>query len=230
MVSDHLRKSELLLVVSGALLINLLIMALIPWLFRGGEVKKKLPALVSPPVFLVPDPVEKTPPKDLSSSEPEPETRLPEPAPLAPAPLPVPELNPEIKLSPVKITPRIDTDLKLNPLPAPSAVPVKAEVAPQRGFYRVGELDSQPLGMARIQPPYPFLARRRGIEGRVKIRFFINESGAVEGLKIIRAEPPGYFEKTVRQTVPRWRFKPGVVGGRPVRTLVETTIVFKLDR
>ncbi len=227
MVRDRHRKGDLLLIVSGAFLINLLILALIPWLFRGGGVKKELPARIGPPVFLVPDPVEKAPSEKLSRFEREPETRLPEPVP--PAPLPLPELNPKIKLSPVKITPRIKTDLKLDHLPAPSAVPVKAAVTPDRGFYRVGELDSRPLGMARIQPPYPFLARRRGIEGRVKIRFFINESGAVEGLKIIRAEPPGYFEKTVRQTVPRWRFKPGMIGGRAVKTLVETTIVFKLD-
>jgi protein TonB len=227
MTWDRRRKSDFILIASAAFLINLLIMAVIPWLFRSGGVKRDLPALVKPPVYLVPAPVEEPVPQKKFRSEPEPETRLPEPVSPAPAPLPLPELNPLVKLSPVKIAPQIDTRLDLKALPPPA--PVSA-VKSSHSFYRVGELDRKPLGMARMQPPYPFRARRRGIEGKVKIRFYITPSGRVEGVRVVKAEPPGYFEKSVLDTVARWRFKPGMVGGRAGKTLVETTIVFKLDR
>ena len=123
---------------------------------------------------------------------------------------------------------RIETDFKLQPLPETPITPVPTLARPD--FYRIGEVDREPLSTTRMEPVYPFLARRRGIEGSVNIRFFVTRQGRVEGLKIIKADPPGYFEKAVRETVANWRFQPGMVAGAKVKTLVETTIVFKLGR
>ncbi len=234
MSCEQTRKSDLLLLIGGALLINLLLVALIPMLFKKAG-RPPAARIVSPPVFLVPAPPEA--PSESSAPAPvsEPETQPPPPLKLPPEPLPVPEINPEIKFSEIRINPRIETSVDLPrqvrpDLPAPAPVPQVRPALPASGFYRVGELDRQPLEMARMQPPYPFRARRRGIEGKVKIRFYITPSGRVEGVHIVKAEPPGYFEKSVLDTVAGWRFKPGMVDGRAVKTLVETTIVFKLDR
>ena len=238
MTCQRERRFDLFLVFGGALLINLLIVSLIPLLYKSADRRQPLPRMVTPPVFLVPAPPEATPESAVPPAPSEPDTPPPPPLEIQPEPLPVPEINPRIKLSEIKINPRVETRVKLDNLPRPaaptatSAAPaaVARPALPSRGFYRVGELDRQPLGLARMQPPYPFRARRRGVEGRVKIRFYITPSGSVEGIRIVKAEPAGYFEKTVRDTVARWRFKPGMVGGRAVKTLVETTIVFKLDR
>ncbi|MBN2809282.1 MAG: TonB family protein [Deltaproteobacteria bacterium] len=229
MSCDHRRKRDLPLSLAGALLLNLLIMAFIPWLFRGDGGSRKLPHLLKEPVYLEKAELEPLPERSPSEPELRPEVELPEPPPeILPAPLPIPQINPELKLSPVKLDPRIETDFTLSPLPATPlpAVPVLA----RPDFYRVGELDRQPLSTTRMEPVYPFLARRRGIEGSVQVRFFVTPEGRVEGLQIIRAEPPGYFEKAVRETLVKWRFQPGQVAGSKVKTLVETTIVFKLGR
>jgi len=229
------KKSDFFLVLGGALLINLLIVALIPMLFKSAGRRQAAPVPITPPVFLVPAPPEAAP-ETAPAAPAEPEETPPPPLEIKPEPLPLPKINPQIKLSEIKINPQVETTLKLDHLPRPEAAPAPASAAVSRpapvsrGFYRVGELDRKPLGMARMQPPYPFRARRRGIEGKVKIRFYITPSGRVEGVRVVKAEPPGYFEKSVLDTVARWRFKPGMVGGRAVKTLVETTIVFKLDR
>ncbi|MCD6533396.1 MAG: energy transducer TonB [Deltaproteobacteria bacterium] len=217
------------LALAGALFINLLIMALIPWLFRGGGGHQKLPRLIKEPLFLEQTELDQEQSQASQEPEPRPELELPEPPPEIMKPLPpIPELNPEIELSKVMLEAQIETDFKLQPLPETPITPVPTLSRPD--FYRIGEVDREPLSTTRMEPVYPFLARRRGVEGSVNIRFFVTRQGRVEGVKIIKAVPPGYFEKAVHETVANWRFQPGMVNGAQVKTLVETTIVFKLGR
>ncbi|WP_457552823.1 TonB family protein [Desulfobacula sp.] len=98
-----------------------------------------------------------------------------------------------------------------------------------KGQYLVDELDSPLTPLAKIPPIYPIRASRRGIEGWVKIQFVVNESGTVENLKVIEAQPEGIFDKSVVNCLVRWKFKPGTVQGIAVSTLVETIINFQLD-
>ena len=229
MSCDHHRKRDAPMALAGALLINLMIMALIPWLFRGDGEQRKLPRLIKEPIFLESAEVDQDQPRTISEPEPRPELELPEPPPeILKPPLPIPEINPEIELSKVMLEVRIDTDFELKPLPKAPVTPIPTLSRPD--FYRVGEVDREPMSTTRMEPVYPFLARRRGIDGSVNIRFFVTRQGRVEGVEIIKAEPPGYFEKAVRDTVSGWRFQPGMVDGAKIKTLVETTIVFKLGR
>jgi protein TonB len=112
------------------------------------------------------------------------------------------------------------------------AITVPQPAAPARpaGPFKPGDLDQQPMAIRQVEPLYPFAARRRGIEGQVEVRFVVDTDGTVRDISIIRAEPPGIFDDTVRHTLSRWRFKPGMRRGEAVATLVQTAIVFKLDR
>lgn len=96
------------------------------------------------------------------------------------------------------------------------------------GIFPATSLDRPPAVVSRRRPFYPLPARRAAIEGRVEIKFLINTEGRVENVRIIEADPPGVFEESVRQTAYRWRFKPGTVRGKPVRTMVATTVRFEL--
>ena len=219
---------KFLIALTGALLINLLIMVLIPWLFRGGNAQRELPRRLENPVYVVPAELEKESAQSRLEPEPPPEVKLPRVLPQLNQTLPLPEINPQIKLSPVKLNAEIESNFTLSPLSQspPTAAPVAAVT--DRDFYRIGELDHEPVSHVRMEPVYPFRARRRGVEGSVQVRFFVTRAGRVTGLEIIKAEPPGFFEKAVRQTVSKWHFQPGMVAGNKVKTLVETTIVFKL--
>ncbi len=220
---------KFLIALTGALLINLLIMVLIPWLFRGGNGQRELPQLIEKLVYVAPLELEKESAQSRLEPEPLPETKLPKVLPKLNQPLPLPEINPEIKLSPVKLDTAIENEFTLSPLAETQPAPAPAAATVNRDFYHIGELDHEPVSQVRMEPVYPFRARRRGVEGSVKIQFFVTREGRVSGLKIVKAEPPGFFEKAVRQTVSKWHFQPGMVAGNKVKTLVETTIVFKLD-
>jgi protein TonB len=142
---------------------------------------------------------------------------------------------PKMKLKKLKMAPmrtpqiRLETpqlDLEINPkLTTGVAIPA---LGPSR--FEMGDVDRAPMITARIPPPYPYLARRRGLQGAVTIRFLVDLKGKVQHLEIVNAKPTGVFEDSVLKTVSRWRFKPGMKEGEPVETWVETTIRFKLER
>ncbi|MEW6266330.1 MAG: TonB family protein [Thermodesulfobacteriota bacterium] len=85
-----------------------------------------------------------------------------------------------------------------------------------------------PRALNQPRPSYPLPARRRGIEGWVKVRFLVQATGAAESLELIEASPPGVFEEAVRQAFPSWTFHPGLRDGQPVNAWVVTTIHFRL--
>lgn len=91
------------------------------------------------------------------------------------------------------------------------------------------ELDGSLVVVKQTQPPYPRRARRLNIEGWIKVRFIVDEDGHVHQVTILDANPKGFFEQSVLQSVDQWRFKPGTKDGRVVKTLVEQTIIFKLE-
>lgn len=75
--------------------------------------------------------------------------------------------------------------------------------------------DIQPI--VRIEPKYPLVAQRDGIEGWVKLSFTINKIGGVEDVKVIDSEPKRIFDKEARRAVAKWKYKPQVVDGKPLR-------------
>lgn len=92
------------------------------------------------------------------------------------------------------------------------------------------ELDTQPETVVRMQPTYPYKARERGIEGVVQLKLLVNKDGSVGKVEIMSARPEGMgFEEKVRETAPRWKFKPGRIGGEPVTAWVVTNVRFTLN-
>ncbi len=85
--------------------------------------------------------------------------------------------------------------------------------APGAGFGRDG--DATPI--VRIEPKYPIQAARDGKEGWVKLSFTINEIGGVEDVKVIEAQPKRIFDKEAKRALRKWKYKPKVVDGKPMK-------------
>jgi len=98
-----------------------------------------------------------------------------------------------------------------------------------KNVFTLGDLDQPLITLTRIPPFYPLNAKRRGIHGRVSVKFVVNEQGRVENVSIVKAQPPGVFDTTVMRCISGWRFKPGTVEGVPVKVWAETTIRFELE-
>ncbi|MFC7331735.1 energy transducer TonB [Rhodocista pekingensis] len=91
--------------------------------------------------------------------------------------------------------------------------------------------DAEAIPLFRMAPQYPERAASRGIEGYVVMEFTINETGGVENIKVIEANPPGYFERSAVKAMEKWKYKPKIVDGKPVkRHGVQNKLTFELQK
>jgi protein TonB len=80
-------------------------------------------------------------------------------------------------------------------------------------------------------PVYPAALRSAQLEGSVVARFVVDTTGRAEPESITFPEAShSQFADAVRQALLRSRYLPAVVGGRPVRQLVEQRFGFTLTR
>jgi len=76
---------------------------------------------------------------------------------------------------------------------------------------------------------YPNSARRKGIEGRVIVRFIVTETGEIDGVKIVKGIDKKCDEEAVRvvSNMPNWQ--PGTQNGKAVKVYFNLPINFKLE-
>ena len=85
--------------------------------------------------------------------------------------------------------------------------------------------------LVRISPVYPVRASSRGIEGWVEIEFTIDRDGGVVAPRVVESEPPAVFDRVALRAVSRWRYRPPMQDGRPVRRDgVRVVIEFQLEK
>lgn len=94
--------------------------------------------------------------------------------------------------------------------------------------YGVGDSDVMPL--VQIDPVYPPQALARKLEGIVVLRMQINESGNVDDVEVIKAEPKGVFEREAIRAAYRYKFKPKLADGKPVAQVATLPFEFKLEK
>jgi len=80
--------------------------------------------------------------------------------------------------------------------------------------------------ISRTNPVYPEDAERQHIEGTVKLRAFVGKDGAVENVEVMSG-PPQLASNAV-DAVRQWRYKPTLLGNRPIEVAQDVTIVFRL--
>ena len=84
------------------------------------------------------------------------------------------------------------------------------------------------IPLVRIAPRYPREALVSGKTGFVTIKLTVDEDGKVIDAVISNSRPPRIFDRAALQAVLRWKFKPRVVNGVPVKQVGTTTIEFNL--
>ena len=84
------------------------------------------------------------------------------------------------------------------------------------------------IPLVKIQPKYPREALKEGKTGFVTVKLTVDEKGRVTSAIIEEANPPKIFDAAVIQAVLKWKFKPRVIDGVPVKQVGLTTIEFNL--
>jgi protein TonB len=90
-------------------------------------------------------------------------------------------------------------------------------------------VDNKPAPRRQVQPDFPESARRRGVEGFVKLSILIEAHGSVTKAKVLEAEPSGVFEESALSAVRQWEFNPPTYQGKPVSMWAEQTMRFRLN-
>ena len=210
-------------------------------------------ASVPMPTRTSPPPPERLPPPPEAKPVPEPE-RPPAAQPTPPQ-LPVlmppsepriaarsdlPAEAPPLSKSPTEIVAPSSSSIVRTPVsevaPAsPSPVsqppsPVLALPSPvDTNWYQARQVDRVPRAIGTIQPQYPTDARRRGVEGHLKLMVKIDDLGRVLEAEVLEATPPGVFDEAALAAFKNARFLPALRQGTPVRFQAYMRIEFKLE-
>ncbi len=114
----------------------------------------------------------------------------------------------------------------------PAAAPPPSAATESRSG-PAGESFSEPVFAAAYlnnpPPPYPLVARRRGIGGVVLLRAEVSPEGRCLQAKVAKSSGFGPLDDAALEAVKKWRFVPAKRGGQAVSAWVEIPVNFKLE-
>jgi protein TonB len=81
------------------------------------------------------------------------------------------------------------------------------------------------------KPKYPTVLESSGIAGEVQAQFVVNSSGKadMDSFKVLKSTNE-LFTQAVKSVLPRMRFSPAQIGGKPVNQLVQQSFQFAVPR
>lgn len=96
------------------------------------------------------------------------------------------------------------------------------------GPYEPAEVEVPAALLTKTGPGYPERALRLALSGAVTVRFVVDATGRVESdIRVIATTGPD-FTSAVRSFLRHARYRPAMVGGQPVRQMVEQRFMFEL--
>ena len=97
----------------------------------------------------------------------------------------------------------------------------KGETRTEKGCFRTPEI------ISKRPPVYPAQARRKGLEGKVTVKYRVTERGTVDSVTVGACTTPGVgFEEAAMAAVKKWRYRPGTQDGQPVPIYVDVVVDF----
>jgi protein TonB len=81
------------------------------------------------------------------------------------------------------------------------------------------------------KPKYPSVLESSGIAGEVQAQFVVNSSGKadMDSFKVLKSTNE-LFTQAVKNVLPRMKFSPAMIGGKPVNQLVQQMFQFAVPR
>jgi outer membrane biosynthesis protein TonB len=79
---------------------------------------------------------------------------------------------------------------------------------------------------SRVEPLYPEAVRAQRIEGTVKLHAIIGRDGAIQSVELVSGPP--LLAPLAMGAIRVWHFKPTLLGGRPIETEMDFSVVFRL--
>lgn len=93
-------------------------------------------------------------------------------------------------------------------------------------FYSANELDVRAAPLTLIEPAMPADLPGHIQSGRVELELRINEYGIVSDIRVMAADPPGWFDLAAIRSFEQTRWQPAVRQGRFVKSLKRIEVCF----
>mgnify|MGYP001588657043 CR=1 FL=1 len=87
-------------------------------------------------------------------------------------------------------------------------------------------VEVQPAVIKRVEPAYPDLARKAGVEGKVFVKVLVDKEGKVKKASIMTG--PEIFHEATLAAAKQWVFKPAIQRDKPIAVWVALPFQFKL--
>ncbi len=88
---------------------------------------------------------------------------------------------------------------------------------------------TEAVPVTKIRPAYPFIARKRGIEGTVLLNALISKEGIVEKCTVIRTSGNTALDRAAVKAVMHSAFYPATTDGKTAKSTLKIEIQFKLE-
>jgi TonB family protein len=95
------------------------------------------------------------------------------------------------------------------------------------GAYHIGGEVSAPTLISKSEPEYSEEARKAKYSGTVLLSIVVDVNGLPRDIKVVRPLGLGLDEKAI-EAVMKWRFRPGMKGGRAVPVQAQVEVSFRL--
>ena len=83
--------------------------------------------------------------------------------------------------------------------------------------------------MSAIDPRYPSVAKRKGIELDVQVNFIVDEFGRVTNIEFEQQSKLSYFRSAIINAIEQWRFEPALNNGEPVDSKMSKIFSFSMS-
>ncbi|MBN1398272.1 MAG: energy transducer TonB [Bacteroidetes bacterium] len=87
--------------------------------------------------------------------------------------------------------------------------------------------EKEPTVVRRVEPKYPELALRAGLEGNVFVKVWVDKEGKVRKVVLLKSDAP-IFEEAAIAAAQQWVFTPAVMQKGPVSVWVSIPFRFRL--
>lgn len=87
--------------------------------------------------------------------------------------------------------------------------------------------EKEPVAIKRIEPKYPELALKAGLEGNVYVRVWVDKEGKVRKAVVQKSDAP-IFDEAAREAAMQWVFTPALMQNGPVSVWVVIPFRFRL--
>ena len=108
---------------------------------------------------------------------------------------------------------QIEQDINIDEMDPPDFVPV----------------EKQPVPVKQVQPEYPEIARRAGVEGTVWVKILVDKEGKAKKAVVMKSDAEIFNEPAVN-AAKQWVFTPAMMNNGPVAVWAAVTFRFKLNR